>query len=75
MYNEKRAVSSLNIDEIFTLKTLSKNNDLILQKSGKGNSIVVINKNDYLGILKNSLAAFFKDLFFEVNFRIEVAIF
>ena len=26
----------------------SKNNDLIIQKSDKGNSVVLINKNDYL---------------------------
>ena len=30
------------------MKTLSKNNDLIIQKSDKGNSIVLINKSDYL---------------------------
>ena len=33
LYNEKGVVSSLNKDEIFALKTLSKNNDLIIQKS------------------------------------------
>ena len=48
LYNEKGAVSSLNKDEISALKTLSKNNDLIIQKSDKGNSIVLINKSDYL---------------------------
>ena len=30
------------------MKTLSKNKDLIIQKSDKGNSIVLINKSDYL---------------------------
>ena len=44
----KTAVSSLNKDKIFVLKTLSKNNDLIIQKSDNGNSIVLINKSDYI---------------------------
>ena len=47
LYNEKGAVSSLNKDEISALKTLS-DNDLIIQKSDKGNSIVLINKSDIL---------------------------
>ena len=37
LYNEKGAVSSLNKDEINALKTLSKNKDLIIQQSDKGN--------------------------------------
>ena len=48
LYNEKGAVSSLNKDETLALKTLSKNKDLIIQKSDKGNSIVLIIKGDYL---------------------------
>ena len=44
LYNEKGAVSSLNKDEISALKTLSKNNDLIIRKSDKGNAIILINK-------------------------------
>ena len=38
------------------MKTLSKNNDLIIQKSDKGNSIVLINKNDYLDKMYNILS-------------------
>ena len=30
LYSEENAVSTLNKDQIFALKTLSKNNDLIL---------------------------------------------
>ena len=37
-YNDRGTVSSLNKDEISTLKTLSKKADLIIQKSDKGNS-------------------------------------
>ena len=48
LYNEKGSISNLNKDEICALKTPSKNNDLIIQKSDKGNSIVLINKNNYL---------------------------
>ena len=55
LYNEKGAVSSLNKDEISALKTLSKNDDLIIQKSGKGNSIVLINKSDYFDKMYNIL--------------------
>ena len=51
LYNEKGVISSLNKDEIFGLKTPSKNNHLIIQKSGKGNSVVLINKSDYLDVL------------------------
>ena len=56
LYNEKGAVSSLNKDEIVALKTLSKNKDLIIQKSDKGNSIVLINKSDYLDKMYNILS-------------------
>ena len=54
--NEKGAVSSLNKDEIFPLKRQSKNKDLIMQKSDKGNSIVPINKSDYLDKMCNILS-------------------
>ena len=56
LYNEKGAVSSLNKDEIFALKTLSKNKDLIMQKSHKCNSIVLNNKADYLDKMYNILS-------------------
>ena len=56
LYNEKGAVSSLNKNEINALKTLSKNKDLIIQKSDKGNSIVLINKSDYLDKMYNILS-------------------
>ena len=56
LYNEKGAVSSLNKDEIFALKTLSKNKDLIMQKSHKCNSIVLNNKDDYLDKMYNILS-------------------
>ena len=51
--NENGTVSSLNKDEIFAMKTLSKNNDLIIQKSDKDNSIVLITKSDYLDKMYN----------------------
>ena len=56
LYNQKGAVSSLNKDEIFALKTLSKNNDLIIQKSDRGNSIVLTNKCDHLDKIYNILS-------------------
>ena len=58
LYNEKGAVSSLIEDEVFALKTLSKNQDLIIQKSDKGNSIVLINESDYRDKMYNILSDF-----------------
>ena len=55
-YKKRCAVSSLNKDEINALKTISKNNDLIIQKSDKGNSIVLINKSDFLDKMYNILS-------------------
>ena len=54
--NEKNTVSSLNKDEISALKTLYQNKDLIVQKSDEGNSIVLINKSDYLDQMYNILS-------------------
>ena len=55
LYNKKGAVSSLNKDEIFALKTFSKYNDLIIQKSDKDNSILLITKSDYIDKMNNIL--------------------
>ena len=38
------------------MKTLSKNKDLIIRKSDKGNSIVLINKGDHLDKMYNILS-------------------
>ena len=38
------------------MKTLSKNKDLIIQKSDKVNSIILINKSDYLDKMYNILS-------------------
>ena len=56
LYNENGAVSSLNKDEVFALKTLSKNKDLNMQKSHKCNSIVLNNKADCLHKMYNILS-------------------
>ena len=54
--NEKGTVSTLNKDEILVLKTLSENKDLIIETFDKGNSIVLINKSDYLHKMCNILS-------------------
>ena len=54
--NEKGDVPSLNNEEIFDSKTLSKNKDLIIQKSNKGDSIILSNKGDYLDKMYNILS-------------------
>ena len=71
LYNEKGAVSSLNKDEINALKTLSKNKDLIIQKSDKGNSIVLINKSDYLDKMYNIQLQLKK---FNIQFNLQLKI-
>ena len=43
--------------EVFlALKGLSSNKDIILQKAGKGNSVVLVNKADYTKRMKELLA-------------------
>ena len=56
VYNEKGAVSNLNKDEISALNTLSKNKDLLILKSDKDNSMVLIDKSDYLDKMCNILS-------------------
>ena len=38
------------------LKALSANNDVIIQKSGKGDSVVLLNRNDYIKRLNENLS-------------------
>ena len=47
-YNENGAPSNLTPEDFEALKSLSKNKNLIIQKTDKVNSIVTIDKNDYL---------------------------
>ena len=47
---------NLTKEEFALLKSLSKNDSLIIQKSDKGNSIAVIDKNDYLQKMWNILS-------------------
>ena len=43
-------------EEFASLKSLSKNDSLNIQKYDKGNSITIINKNDYLQKMRNLLS-------------------
>ena len=47
-YNENGTPLNLIPEEIAALKALSKNKNLIIQKSNKGNSIAIIDKNENL---------------------------
>ena len=47
-HNENGAPSNLTPEDFEALKSLSKNKNLIIQKTDKVNSIVTIDKNDYL---------------------------
>ena len=55
-YNEKGALLNLTPEEFVALKSLSKKNNLIIQKSDKGNSIAIIDKSDYLEKTRNILS-------------------
>ena len=59
--------SELNIskEEYLTFKALSSNKDIVLQKAGKGNSVVLINKADYIERMKELLSDVSK--FKEIN--------
>ena len=55
-YNKNSAPLNLTKEEFASLKSLSKNDYLILQKPDKANSIAVINKDDYLQKMRNILS-------------------
>ena len=55
-YNENGAPLNLTSEEFAALKSLSKNKNLIVQKSDKGNSIAIIDKSDYLEKMQNILS-------------------
>ena len=59
-YNKNSAPLNLTKAEFASLKSLSKNDSLIIQKSDKGNSIAIINKDDYLQKKRNILSDFSK---------------
>ena len=62
-YNKDSPTLNLADEEFASLKSLSKNDSLIIKKSDKGNSIAIINKDDYLQIceiLRLILASFLK---------------
>ena len=43
-------------DEYIALKKLSKNKDLIIHKSDTGNSVVVLDRKDYIKKINNILS-------------------
>ena len=47
---------NLTREELASLKSLLKNDSLIIQKPGKGNSIAIINRDDYLQKTRNILS-------------------
>ena len=62
-YNKDSPTLNLAEEEFASLKSLSKNDSLIIKKSDKGNSIATINKDDYsqiCEILRLILASFLK---------------
>ena len=55
-FERKRPVSNLNEAELNALKNHTKNKNLVIQKADKGNTVVIINKNDYKTKIKNMLS-------------------
>ena len=47
---------NLSKEEFTALQNLSKNKDLIIQKSDKGNSVVIVQKQDYLEKMNDILS-------------------
>ena len=47
---------NLSKEELTALQNLSKNIDLIIQKSDKGNSVVIVQRQDYLGKMNDILS-------------------
>ena len=55
-YSENGAPLNLSREELAVLKSLSKNKNLIIPKSGKGKSIAIIDKSNYFETLQNILS-------------------
>ena len=54
-YN-KNPQQNLSKDELAALTNLSKNKDIVIQESDKGNSVVVVDKNTYFKRMENLLS-------------------
>ena len=54
-YTSVKQVSKISTKEIKALNNLVKNNDIVANKAGKGNSIVILNRNDYISKLNKIL--------------------
>ena len=55
-FQRKRPVSNLSEAELNALENLTKNKNLVIQKADKGNTVVIINKNDYKTKIQNILS-------------------
>ena len=47
-YNNNNMPQNLSNDELIALQNLSKNKDLIIQKSDKGNCVLIVDRQDYV---------------------------
>ena len=56
LFGRIRPVSNLNEAELNALENLTKNKNLVIQKVVKGNTVVIINKNDNKTKIKNILS-------------------
>ena len=54
--NNKNPQQNLSKEELTALTNLSKNKDIIIQKSDKGNSVVIVDKDTYIKRMENLLS-------------------
>ena len=54
--NTQHKHDNLTVEEFASLKKLASNNNLIIQKSDKGNSVVLLDKNAYIERIENLLS-------------------
>ena len=55
-YNIKNVPQNLSKEEFIALQNLSENEDLIIQKSDKDNSVVIVQRQDYLRKMNDILS-------------------
>ena len=53
---DKNPQQNLSKEELVTLTNLSKSKDIVIQKSDKGNYVVIVDKDTYIKRMKNLLS-------------------
>ena len=51
----KVSYKNLSVEEVKAFKNLKENKDLVIQKTNKDNTVVILNKNDYISRLNQTI--------------------